>query len=99
MKVRHHVVLILISYIFVLGCSSQSILPEKDDVKVSRKPPSKGCTEIGPVSGRSISTKPNREAVLEDMKQDAANKGANYVVVKQYSDNGTAVTGIAYQCP
>ncbi len=91
--------LLLLNSVLFLGCSSQSVLPDKEEVKVSREEPDKSCKEIGKVSGNAISANATREEVLEDMKQDAANKGANYVVVKQYSDNGTSVTGIAYQCP
>ena len=42
--------------------------------------------------------KGTQEQALGDLKREAANKGANYVMVKQYSDLGTSVTGIAYEC-
>lgn len=85
--------------LFLAGCASQSIMPEKDEVKVSREDADKeDCKFISKVSGNSVSIKATREQVLEDMKQDAANKGANYVVVKNFSDTGTSVTGLAYQC-
>ncbi|MCB0391701.1 MAG: DUF4156 domain-containing protein [Bdellovibrionales bacterium] len=93
------IILFTIVSMFLAGCTSQSVLPDKEGVKVSREAPDKDCKELGTVRGNSISAKGSREEVLEDMKQEAANKGANYVVVKQYSDNGTSVTGIAYQCP
>lgn len=81
------------------GCASQSIMPKKDEVKVSRKEADKeDCKFISKVTGNSLSTKATRKQVLEDMKQDAANKGANYVAVKSFSDTGTSVTGLAYQC-
>ena len=83
----------------MVSCGSQSVLPEKEGVKVSREEPSNKCKLIGKVSGNTLSTTPKREDVLEDLRQDAANKGANYVVVKEYSDSGAAVTGMAYQCP
>lgn len=83
----------------VSGCASQSVLPDKEDIKTSRKEPDKDCQSLGKVTGTSLSTKATPEQVLENMKQDAANKGANYVLVKQYSDTGTSVTGIAYKCP
>ena len=83
----------------LMGCSSQSILPDKEGVKASREPADKDCKELGKVRGTSISAKGSREEVLEDLKQETANKGGNYVVVQQYSDNGTSVTGVAYQCP
>jgi len=41
----------------------------------------------------------DREDALADLKKEAANKGANFLVVRQYSAMGTAVTGEAYLCP
>ena len=90
-------ILLILSALFLSACASQSVMPDKEEVKVSRETP-KDCKDLGKVTGTSGSVKPDRKAVLEDMKQDAANKGANYVVVKQYSDNGTSVTGLAFQC-
>ncbi len=92
-------VLIICSLAFLSACSSQSIMPDKDGVKVSRKAADKDdCKELGKVSGSTMSRKANKEEVLADLKQDAANKGANYVVIKQWSARGTSVTGLAYQC-
>ena len=83
------------------GCSSRSVMPNKDGVEVSREAPDKDdkCRKIGRITGTSGSAKGTREEVLEDLKQTAANKGANFVVVKQYSPQGTSVTGVAYVCP
>lgn len=81
-----------------IGCSSQSVLPEKSEVKTSRTV-STDCILIGKVTGNSLSLKATPEMVLENMKQEAANKGANYLVVEQYSASGTSVTGQAYRCP
>ncbi|MBK8204024.1 MAG: hypothetical protein IPK68_17500 [Bdellovibrionales bacterium] len=81
-----------------IGCSSQSVLPEKSEVKTSRTVPA-DCTLIGKVTGNSLSVKATPEMVLDNMKQEAANKGANYLVVEQYSASGTSVTGQAYRCP
>ena len=91
--------LLLMSALFIAACSSQSVMPEKDEITVSRKKPGKDCKDLGKVTGTSSSSYGTRAQVLEDMKQDAANKGATYVMVKQYSDAGTSVTGVAYQCP
>jgi hypothetical protein len=88
---------LIASVLTVLGCASRSVLSDPDEVKVSREEP-KDCQEIGKITGNSQSTKGTQEQALEDLKREAANKGANYVVVKQYSDYGTAVTGIAYNC-
>ncbi|NQZ02813.1 MAG: DUF4156 domain-containing protein [Bdellovibrionales bacterium] len=83
------------------GCSSRSVLPDKDEIKVTREEPDKDdkCKALGKITGTSGSVKGTREQALEDLKQTAANKGANYLVVKQYSPQGTSVTGMAYECP
>lgn len=81
-----------------IGCSSQSVLPEKSEVKTSRTVPS-DCKLIGKVTGNSLSLKATPEMALDNMKQEAANKGANYLVVEQYSPSGASVTGQAYRCP
>ena len=81
------------------ACSTRSVLPKADEVKMSREMPPKNCVELGPVTGRLRTEKGNEEAVLADLRQEAAYKGANYVRVRQYSNYGTAVTGVAYDCP
>lgn len=94
--------LVLITTILGLGCAAhRSILPDPEEVRISREAPSskKNCKEIGPISGTTQSTEATQEDALNDLKQEAANKGANYVVVKEYSSYGTAVTGVAYDCP
>ena len=89
----------LVISIFALGaCSSRPVLPDSKDIKVSRETPDKSCLELGNLTGRTATIKGTREQALEDLKQEAANKGANYVMIKQYSDSGTAVTGIAFEC-
>jgi len=84
--------------VLLISCASRSVLPEVKEVKVSREAPDSSCSEIGKITGKSPSLKGTREQALEDLKREAANKGANYVQVKQYSDIGTAVTGVAYEC-
>jgi hypothetical protein len=87
----------------VTGCSNIAKMentPEKDNVKMSREDADKDCKELGKVEGRGISAKKStEESVLADLQQDAANKGANYVKINQWSANKTAVTGEAYLCP
>jgi hypothetical protein len=77
----------------------RSILPDVKEVKVGREAAGDDCKELGPINGTTSSTKGTREQALEDMKHEAANKGANYVMIKQYSAYGTSVVGIAYECP
>ena len=81
------------------GCASKPILPTEKDIKVSREEPSGKCKAMGELTGRTATVKGTREQALEDLKREAANKGANYVMVKQMSDYGTAITGLAYDCP
>lgn len=81
------------------ACSSRSVTPDAEEVKVSREAADKDCKELGKITGTTMSVKGTAEEALADLKKEAANKGANYVVVKQYSDNQTSVTGIAYECP
>lgn len=84
----------------ISGCSSRSVLPDQKGVKVSREmPTNEACKELGTVSGLTLSKVPSEAEALEDLKKEADRKGANYVVVKQYSEAGGAVTGIAYECP
>lgn len=95
----------LSSLIFILtlgsvGCVSKpSVLPRTSSLKVERvAPASKDCKDMGPVKGRIINKKAKPEEALEDLKMEAANLGANYLWVQQYSDSGTNVTGMAYLC-
>jgi len=81
------------------ACSSMSHMPAKENLKVSREEPNKECKMLSKLEGRSQSKTAKPDDALEDLKQEAANKGANYLVIKEYSGYGTAVTGVAYLCP
>lgn len=80
------------------GCASRSVLPDVEELKVSREKPSKDCKGLGPVKGQTMSAKEGPKEALEDMKKEATMKGANYLQVKQYSSQGTSVTGLAFEC-
>lgn len=84
----------------ILGaCSSAPpVKPEGKNVEVSRDPADKDCKEIGPVEGRNSSTKGTFDIALENLKADAAGKGANYVQIRQSGAMGTSVRGVAYLC-
>ena len=87
------------SCVLYIGCSSMSNLPEKENVKVSREKPSdKECKSLGKVEGRTNKINGTQEDALADLQNEAAHKGANYLMVEQYSANGQSVTGIAYRC-
>lgn len=81
------------------GCGSHPIVPEGKNVKVSRDEPSKDCQDLGAVQG-SVQTKSGTvEQAIEDMKLDAARKGANYVKMETASAYGSSTRGTAYFCP
>jgi len=81
------------------GCGSHPIKPESENVKITRDEADEDCREIGPVEGRNSSVKGTFEQALEDLKIDAARKGANFVKIGATSGTGTAVHGVAYFCP
>jgi hypothetical protein len=81
------------------SCSSQPIVPEAKNVKVSRENPSESCREIGPVQGSVKTAVGTIEQAIEDMKLDAARKGANFVRMEATSALGTSASGTAFQCP
>ena len=89
---------LVLSMILFSACSSHPIKPEAENVKVSRDEASKDCKEIGDVQGRVKSVSGKFEEALEDLKLDAARKGANFVQIKQTGALGQAVSGTAYFC-
>lgn len=84
---------------FLASCSSRSVLPDSTEVKVSRDAADNSCKSLGMITGTTSSVKGTRDEALADLKQTAANKGANYAQIKQYSPQGTTVTAAAYECP
>lgn len=84
--------------LFTSACSSMSTKPEAKNVKVTREKPTGECTSLGKIEGRTNSTTGTADDALKDLQQEAANKGANQLVVEQYSASGQSVTGIAYKC-
>ena len=85
--------------LFTFGCSSSPYIPKSDDVVVKKEAPSEKCTELGPVRGRVGTVTGTIEQATEDIKKEAATKGANYVRFEQASAYGTELTGTAYKCP
>ena len=81
------------------ACSSQPIVPESKNVKIAREKPAKDCVELGPVQGAVKTTTGTIEQAIEDMKLDAARKGANFVHMEATGAMGTSASGTAYQCP
>lgn len=81
------------------GCGSDPVLPESEAVKASRAQPKAECTSLGIMKGVTRSAKGTAAEALEDLKQEVADKGGNYVRVEEYSGHQTAVTGEAFKCP
>lgn len=84
--------------IFATGCSSMPLKPEAQNVEVSRERADEDCQEIGKVEGRVSSVKGTFEQALDDLKLDAARKGANFVSLGPSGAFGQSVSGIAYIC-
>ena len=90
----------LIALIALLtACGSRSIKPDVNEVKLSREKPKAKCKSLGGISGTTVTAKGTQDEAIEDLKRDAANKGANYIYVQQFSSYGTTVTGEAFECP
>ena len=71
-------------------------------VQLMKADPPPGCAEVGPARGE-FSNGEDTAARLEDAKRDmrnkAADKGANYVRMEAILPLGQGVTGTAYKCP
>lgn len=82
----------------LVNCSSHPIKPEAKNVEVSRNEAGKNCRDLGKVEGRVKTVKGTFEDALEDLKLDAARKGANFVTIQQTGSLGQSVNGTAYFC-
>ena len=82
----------------ISGCAHQAIVPEAKNVKIARENPASDCREIGPVKGSVKTSSGSIEQAIDDMKLDAARKGANYVRMEATGAMGTSASGTAYQC-
>ena len=80
------------------ACTHQPIVPEARNVKIQRENPSGDCKEIGPVTGKVKTMSGSIEQAIDDMKLDAARKGANYVRMESTGAMGTSASGTAYNC-
>ena len=83
----------------LVGCSHEPLVPEAKNVTVRREDPSAKCRELGQVQGSVGTTTGTVEQAIEDMKLDAARKGANFVQLQTTGAMGTSVSGTAYHCP
>lgn len=91
--------LICLSFLFLSACGHQAVLPEGKNVKALRENPPANCTDLGAVEGRNANLRGETAEAIEDLKNEAAKKGANYVRVEATSAYGNSVRGTAFQCP
>lgn len=98
LSVLIHSTYIFFSTILISSCSSHPVLPTTSDIKVSRDEAAKNCKSIGAIEGRSNKINPDTEDVLEDLKKEAVNKGANYVKIETMGAQGGSIRGQAYYC-
>lgn len=82
----------------LVSCSHEPVIAEAKNVKVAREKPSSSCEEIGLVTGKTASDKETVVDAIEDMKLDAAKRGANFVRMQSTGAMGTSVSGTAYHC-
>lgn len=80
------------------SCGSRPVIANKSDVRVSKEAPGGSCTDMGTLIGRTMHAAGTREAALDDLKEQAASKGATDIQVHQFSDMGTSVTGTLFIC-
>jgi hypothetical protein len=103
MTITHQIIsgLLLTSlFTFLLSCSSKPILPESKSVKISRDAAAQSCIDLGVVYGKTLNSIGKvEEQALNDLKENAAKKGANYVYLQDYGAQGSSVKGVAYNCP
>lgn len=86
------------SLTLLASCSSHPIVPEAKNVKVSRENADEDCQDLGRVQGSVKTSTGTIEQAIEDMKLDAARKGANYVRLEAAGAMGTSAAGTAYFC-
>lgn len=89
--------LVTVSAVFS-ACSSHPVLPEKDDIKVSRDNPSDKCKNLGSIEGRSTKMNAKPEDALEDLKSEAIRKGADYVRIETMGAQSSTIRGTAFFC-
>ena len=92
---RMFVFVLLISLLVSLSACAVALTPGGQRVKLMKSDPPGNCTEIGTVTGSS--SVGNVEKAKTKMRNNAAEKGANYVRFETF--NGVTVGGTAFRCP
>lgn len=85
--------------VLLAGCSSQPLVPASENVKIQREEMDPACENLGALEGRSSSLKGEVEQAIEDLRLEAARKGATHVRLETTSGLGNSARGTAYRCP
>ena len=99
MRIQLSLCALTAALLLLANCSHQAIVPNAKNVEVSREAASSRCVELGRVAGSVSTVQGTIEQAIEDMKLDAARKGANFVKMESTGAMGTSASGVAYQCP
>lgn len=83
----------------LVGCASQPLVPAAENVKVQREDVAADCENLGALEGRNSDLRGNVEKAIEDLRLEAARKGATHVRLEATSGYGNSVRGVAYRCP
>lgn len=79
------------------GCGGGTLTEAGARVKLMKADPPQSCAEVGGVSGYKVG--PDYQDRLKNgLRNDAAEKGANYVRLETLTSDGNA-SGTAYRCP
>jgi hypothetical protein len=90
---RFYVVII----ISLFGCGA-SLSEAGRGVKVMKADPPQGCVEVGSVDG-SAKGPDHVERAKNAMRNEAAERGANYVRLETLNTEDGEAAGTAYKCP
>ena len=90
----------LLALVSVMGCSATQLRPGAESIIVSRHPAPRGCRFRGTVQGEQggafdgpfTSNKNLAQGAMNDMKNNALDVGANYVVIED-THAGETISG------
>jgi hypothetical protein len=81
----------------LIGCGGGALTQAGSAVTLNKSDPASGCKEVGGVSGYTIGPD-YQDKNKNKLRNEAAEKGANYVRLEQNDSDGNA-SGTAYKCP
>lgn len=83
-------------FLFLSGCAT-ALTTEGSKVKLMKNDPPSNCKEIGSVKGLTRGTG-DMEVAKNEMRNEAAEKGANYVRYES-AQEAVSASGTAFLCP